>query len=126
MIALLGPPPKVLLAKSKVMSERNWPRPATNDAGELCNNAQEFFDGPFFNTEGGLTTISYVNTNSVQDEFRYGELIPSRSLDDTAPFLEENDLEAFLSFVRQMLTWLPEKRKTARELMDHPFLKLGG
>jgi serine/threonine protein kinase len=50
-------------------------------------------------------------------------LIPSRSLADTAPFLEEEDPEAFLSFVRQMLTWLPEKRKTARELMDHPFLK---
>jgi hypothetical protein len=31
-----------------------------------------------------------------------------------------------LSFVRQMLTWLPEKQETARELMEHPFLKLGG
>ncbi|KAJ5405446.1 hypothetical protein N7465_006730 [Penicillium sp. CMV-2018d] len=111
MIALIGSPPKVLLAKSKVMSERNWPQPVTNDAGELCNNAQEFFDGPFFNAE---------------DEFRYSELIPSRSLEDTSPFLEEKDREAFLSFVRQMLTWLPEERKTARELMDHPFLKLGG
>ncbi|CAI7625047.1 unnamed protein product [Penicillium palitans] len=111
MIALLGLPPKVLLAKSKAMSERNWPQPVTNDAGELCNNAQEFFDGPSFNAE---------------DEFRYSELIPSRSLEDTAPFLQEKDQEAFLSFVRQMLTWLPEKRKTARELMDHPFLKLGG
>ncbi|KAJ9490350.1 hypothetical protein VN97_g2932 [Penicillium thymicola] len=111
MIALLGAPPEVLLAKSKAMSECNWPQPITNDAGELCNNAQEFFNGPFFNTE---------------DEFRYSELIPSRSLEDTAPFLEEKDREAFLSFVRQMLTWLPEKRKSARELMDHPFLKLGG
>ncbi|PYH95617.1 hypothetical protein BO71DRAFT_199638 [Aspergillus ellipticus CBS 707.79] len=34
--------------------------------------------------------------------------------------------EAFFSFVQEMLTWLPEKRKTARELMDYPFLKLGG
>lgn len=53
-------------------------------------------------------------------------MIPSRSLEDTIPFLEEKDREAFLSFVRQMLTWHPDKRKTARELMDHPFLKLGG
>ncbi|KGO70658.1 hypothetical protein PITC_055490 [Penicillium italicum] len=109
MIALLGPPPRELLAKSKAMAEHNWPQPVANDAGELCNNAQEFFNGPFFNAE---------------DEFQYSELIPSRSLEDTAPFLEEKDRESFLSFVRQMLNWLPEERKTARELMDHPFLKL--
>lgn len=62
MIALLGPPPKALLAKSKAMSEHNWPQPVTNDTGKLCNNAQEFFGGPFFNAEGGLRNISYVNT----------------------------------------------------------------
>ena len=62
---------------------------------------------------------------TVQDKFRHNELIPSRSLEDTIQFFEEKDREAFLSFARQMLTWLPEKRKTARELMDHPFLKLG-
>ncbi|KAJ5485279.1 hypothetical protein N7539_005267 [Penicillium diatomitis] len=37
-----------------------------------------------------------------------------------------NAEEAFFSFVRHMLTWLPQRRKTARELMDHAFLKLGG
>lgn len=62
----------------------------------------------------------------LQGKFCYNELIPSRSLEDTTLFLEGNERESFLSFVRDMLTWLPEKRKTARELMDHPFLKLGG
>ncbi|PKY00270.1 protein kinase [Aspergillus campestris IBT 28561] len=109
MIALLGPPPKELLAKSEAMSAHNWPQPVTNYTGELCNNAQEFFHGPFFNAEG---------------EFCNSGLIPSRSLEDTTPFMEENDREAFFSFVGQMLAWLPENRKTARELMDHPFLKL--
>ncbi|KAL1886593.1 hypothetical protein Plec18167_000525 [Paecilomyces lecythidis] len=108
MIALLGPPPKALLEKSKAMSKYNWPQPVRNATGKLCNNAQEFFGGPFFNA----------------DEFCYNGSIPSRSLDDTAPFLEEKDREGFLSFVREMLNWLPEKRKTARELMDHRFLKL--
>ena len=60
------------------------------------------------------------------DEFRYSEFIPSLNLEDTITILEEKDREAFLSFARQMLSWQPEKRKTARELMDHPFLKLGG
>lgn len=62
MIALLGPPPGVLLAKSDAMSEHNWPQPVMNDTGALCNNAQKFFGGPFFSAEGGLTTISLINT----------------------------------------------------------------
>lgn len=56
----------------------------------------------------------------------HGDLIPVRKLEDTIPSsLEEKEREGFLSFVGQMLTWLPEERKTARELMEHPFLKLG-
>ncbi|PYH75678.1 hypothetical protein BO82DRAFT_409357, partial [Aspergillus uvarum CBS 121591] len=95
MIALLGLPPKALLAKSKAMSEHSWLEPIPNNTGELCNNAQESFGGPFFDTEG---------------EFQYKELTPSRTLEDTTPFLGEQDREAFLSFVRQMLTWNPEER----------------
>lgn len=55
MIALLGTPPKALLAKTKTMAKLNWPQPIANDTGKMCNNAQEFFDGPFFDAEGGLT-----------------------------------------------------------------------
>ncbi|OOQ90881.1 kinase domain containing protein [Penicillium brasilianum] len=62
MIALLGPPPGALLAKSKAMFKHNWPSPITNDTRSLCNNAQEFFGSPFFNAEGWFTTISYANT----------------------------------------------------------------
>ena len=55
----------------------------------------------------------------------YDALIPTRKLEDAIPSsLEEKERELFLSFVRQMLTWLPEERKTASELMEHPFLKL--
>lgn len=64
-------------------------------------------------------------SDCIQGEFLHNELIPSRSLKETAPFLGKKDQDEFLSFVRQMLTWLPEQRKTARELIDHPFLKLG-
>ncbi|OOF97048.1 hypothetical protein ASPCADRAFT_514091 [Aspergillus carbonarius ITEM 5010] len=109
MITLLGPPPRAFLAKSKTISQHTWPQPVTNDIGKLCHNAQEYFGGPFFDEK---------------DKFQYTEMIPSRRLHDTMPFLEEKDRETFLSFVRQMLTWLPEERSTARELMDHPFLKL--
>ena len=55
-------------------------------------------------------------------KFLHDNLIPTRKLEDTIPSLPTVEREAFLSFVRQMLAWLPEERKTARELMDHPFL----
>lgn len=61
MIALLGPPPRELLAKSNAMSGRNWPQPVAKDTGELCNNAQDFFDGPLFNAESELATILYLD-----------------------------------------------------------------
>lgn len=52
----------------------------------------------------------------------YDNLIPTRKLEDTVPSLETEQRETFISFIKQMLVWLPEERKTARELMEHPFL----
>ncbi|EFQ96970.1 CMGC/CLK protein kinase [Nannizzia gypsea CBS 118893] len=109
MIALLGTPPTALIARSEAMSRCNWPEHLTNTTGKLCNNPQEFFGGPFFNSEG---------------EFFYNELIPSRNLESGIQFLEDSEKETFLSFVSQMLVWHPDERKTARELIEHPFLKL--
>ncbi|KAL1978188.1 hypothetical protein VTN31DRAFT_1047 [Thermomyces dupontii] len=109
MVALLGPPPREFVMKSKTMSTLNWPEAIRNDVGKLCKNAQEFPGGPFFDTEG---------------EFCHSALIASHNLSDTISFLEGKEREAFSSFVREMLTWRPEERKTARQLMEHPFLKL--
>ena len=33
------------------------------------------------------------------------------------------DTDVFLDFVKSMLNWLPEKRRTAAELLQHPWLK---
>ncbi|KAI2695856.1 hypothetical protein CBS147332_9241 [Penicillium roqueforti] len=109
MIALLGPPPEKLIAKENAMAQHNWPHPISNEAGISCSNAREYFDGPFFSDEG---------------KFLYDDLIPARSLEATLPSLEENERDSFLSFVRGMLTWLPEERKTARQLIAHPFLNI--
>ncbi|PLN85265.1 protein kinase [Aspergillus taichungensis] len=45
-----------------------------------------------------------------------------QNLDAVIPSLEEEERQGFLSFISLMLTWRPEDRKTARELMEHPFL----
>lgn len=56
-------------------------------------------------------------------EFRNKEVIPSGvSLDDTVTCLEGEQKVQFLTFARKMLQWLPEDRKTAKELVEDPWL----
>lgn len=71
------------------------------------HNALQMFNGPFFN----------------DDKFLYNDLILSRKLEDTLPSLDEEEKLNFLDFVKGMLAWIPTERKTAKELMEHPFLK---
>ena len=129
MIALLGPPPEELLAKSDAIAEYKWPNSIQNETGKLCCNLRDFFDGPFFNEKGRSALWNecpvFADFFAVAGEFLHENLIPTRKLEDTIPSLEEKERHAFLSFVRDMLTWCPEERKTARELIDHPFLKIG-
>ncbi|EEQ90345.2 CMGC/SRPK protein kinase [Blastomyces dermatitidis ER-3] len=112
MIALLGPPPQNLIARYHSMRDSKLAGPSVKGAGsELCKDAGEFYGGPFFGKDG---------------KFLYEGLIPDRRLVDSIPtqLVEEEDRENFLSLVKMMLAWLPEERKTARELAEHPFLQL--
>jgi hypothetical protein len=61
-----------------------------------------------------------------EGKFIHEELNPKRTLEDTITSLVDEEKELFLSFARDMLTWVPSERKTARELTKHPFLNLGG
>lgn len=64
-------------------------------------------------------------TKISKDKFLHDHLIPDRKLADAIPAsLEGEDRENFLSFAKSMLAWHPKDRKTAKELLDHPFLKL--
>lgn len=44
-------------------------------------------------------------------------------LSDTVSVLEGEEKRVFLDFAGGMLEWLPEKRKTAKELLEHPFFE---
>ncbi|KAK2743771.1 hypothetical protein FQN57_004708 [Myotisia sp. PD_48] len=49
--------------------------------------------------------------------------IPLRtSLEESEQFLEGNNKEIFLDFMRGMLQWRPEGRKTAKQLLEHHWL----
>lgn len=53
----------------------------------------------------------------------YDDLIPDRKLGDAVSFLEVDEREAFLDLAKGMLTWHPGARKSAGELIGHPFLQ---
>lgn len=110
MIALLGQPPKELIERELEMRRWNFAPAVENDEGKLCHKVYQFYKGPFFDNEG---------------VFLYPDLIPSKmSLEDTISSLEGEEKHAFLDFVvNSMLCWVPEHRKTAKELLEHPWLK---
>ncbi|KAF4628044.1 hypothetical protein G7Y89_g10108 [Cudoniella acicularis] len=110
MIALLGPPPKVLLDRERLWSDVKWGYNVPNSDGKLCCTVREYFGGPFFNSK---------------DEFIQKELIPMDvSLEGSVLSPEGDEKRLFLNFVRKMLQWLPEDRKTTKELLEDPWLAL--
>lgn len=48
--------------------------------------------------------------------------VPSISLEESESNLSGKNKELFLQFVRSMLRWVPEERKTAKELLHDPWL----
>jgi hypothetical protein len=58
-------------------------------------------------------------------KFLYPNLIPSELiLENTISSLAEEEKHSFLDFVvGSMLCWEPERRKTAKELLQHPWLE---
>lgn len=43
------------------------------------------------------------------------------SLEKAGHKLQGEEKALFLDFMRSIIQWLPEKRKTAKELFDHPW-----
>ncbi|GKZ32815.1 hypothetical protein AbraIFM66950_002448, partial [Aspergillus brasiliensis] len=109
MIAILGPPPQELVSRAQSMFGYKWPEKIKRADGTICGSALGYFGGPFFDDNG---------------KFLHEDLIPDRQLSDSIPSLDESEKEKFLSFMSGMLVWMPEERKTAAELAEHPFLKL--
>jgi serine/threonine-protein kinase SRPK3 len=49
MYSILGPLPVELIQREKEMRHWRWHPEIENAKGKLCNNAAEFFGGPFIN-----------------------------------------------------------------------------
>ena len=57
--------------------------------------------------------------NNIEGEFLYKDLIPGDlDLRGSTPSLQGEEQQLFLEFVGKMLRWVPEDRKTAKELLQ--------
>lgn len=136
MIAFLGPPPQELIAREKEGLNRTFGIKLRSPNGKLCNSPAEWFGGPFFDKNGEfipsilLLAIChrYYTDKSHHykkpGEFLHKHLIPeNQALEDTVTYLlKDTEKDEFLDFARKILQWLPENRKTAKELADDPWL----
>jgi hypothetical protein len=52
MIAVLGPPPPELVARSQSMLKYQWPERVKNPEGMICESSEQYFGGPFFDHDG--------------------------------------------------------------------------
>mgnify|MGYP001574531387 CR=1 FL=1 len=50
--------------------------------------------------------------------------VEETSLEEEEENLHGEEKKVFLGFLRGMVQWVPEERKTARELMDDPWLDI--
>lgn len=127
MICLLGVPPPEIIQRCQYMREYSWPEPVRREDGRVCETAEEYFGGPFFDNNGIsgflISKELFSDSRNILGRFLYEDLIPRRKLDDTVFFLEGEEREAFLDLARKMLCWHPNVRKTAGELARHVFLQ---
>ena len=49
--------------------------------------------------------------------------IPDISLETSEKQLSSENKASFLDFMRKMLQWVPEERQTAKQLLNHPWLR---
>jgi len=81
----------------------------------------------FFTEDGMLSNNKTVSQCPITDLYLGKwcaeiEVVQSNSLEESEENLEGENKALFLKFVRSMLQWRPEDRKTARELLDDPWL----
>ena len=100
---ILGPPPIDMLERGK--------------------RSHEFFTGdgnyksnfPSIKSKGKKLTI-------LEGKWKQ-DIVPKKgSLETSEEFLEGEDKEMFLTFMRGMFQWRPEDRKTAKDLLQDPWL----
>lgn len=113
MVALLGPPPPEVIQRYQYMREYSWPEPVRREDDRVCETAEEYFCGPFFDNNGGFPISDgiFSDSRNILGRFLYEDLIPDRKLGDTVSFLEGDEREAFLDLARECLSGIQMREK---------------
>ncbi|KAJ8130917.1 hypothetical protein O1611_g2714 [Lasiodiplodia mahajangana] len=107
MISLLGYPPNDLITREKLYRHHKLSTPMINPRGKECTNMNEFWGGPFFDANNQIIRRDLLGEEKV--------------LADTVTQFVGIEKDLFLDLAGSMIQWMPEKRKTAKDLLKHPF-----
>ncbi|KAG6234561.1 hypothetical protein E4U25_005921 [Claviceps purpurea] len=105
MASRLGAPPRILIERER-LCRQNKQDDLVNLKGKECETMNEYWGGPFFDDEGCMIR---------KDLIKEGKMLPQLLTD-----LTEEEKSEILDLAADMIQWLPEKRKTAAELLKHP------
>ncbi|EFE38971.1 hypothetical protein TRV_06334 [Trichophyton verrucosum HKI 0517] len=75
-----------------------------------------------YSTEIFLSNMGAANVGLLGEWLGLADIPEGRTLESLETRLETRDKNAFLRFVRKALTWMPEQRATAKELLQDPWL----
>lgn len=105
LIAALGPPPAEFLAKNPERKADFW-----NEQG-LPDTASDPMD---------IRDVSLILGTHLGEWLGLAPIPYARTMEALERRLEEKS--GFLKFIRRALTWMPEARPTAKELLQDPWL----
>ncbi|CVL04859.1 related to serine/threonine protein kinase [Fusarium proliferatum] len=106
-VSLLGDPPETLINRERVYRKLKLGLTIENPRGRSCETMNEYWGGPFFDEHGDIMHKDLT--------------VQTRRLGNTVTELLGDEKDVFVDFASSMLQWVPEKRKTAKELLQHRF-----
>lgn len=107
MVALIGPPPAEFVQRSE-----------TTGQCFDCNGKRPHLGIEF----SRLDLKSCANVLAGAWIAHEDAIVPRNSLEKLEERLSGGEKESFLHFLRSILKWLPEERRTARQLLEDPWL----
>jgi serine/threonine protein kinase len=64
-----------------------------------------------------------ISTDNILDRLQYKGDFPSLDFASSIEPIPDDDKEMFIKFAKRLLTWDPNERSTAKELLGDPFLQ---
>ncbi|KAG6108853.1 hypothetical protein E4U14_003456 [Claviceps sp. LM454 group G7] len=107
LISMTGEAPALVVRRELLCRENKLDRTIVNPRGKECETMNEYWGGPFFDDEGCMIRKDLIKKKN--------------SLPDFVNEFTEKDRSQFLDLANNMIRWVPENRKTAAELLQHPF-----